>query len=58
MMQSRTPSHAILILFFFSRLSLLLAEDVAVTSVQDGHGRAAEELSAGGTKLDLEGAKG
>jgi hypothetical protein len=29
------------------------AEDVGVTSVKDGHGRAPEELTTGGTKLDL-----
>ncbi|KAL2292140.1 hypothetical protein FJTKL_10784 [Diaporthe vaccinii] len=31
----------------------LLAEDVGVTSVEDGHGGASEELSAGSTQLDL-----
>ena len=34
-------------------LSLLVVEDVAVTSVQDGHGGAAEELAAGGAELNL-----
>lgn len=34
-------------------LGSLLAEDVGVTSVEDGHGGAAEELSAGSTQLDL-----
>lgn len=28
-------------------------QDVGVTGVQDGHGGATEELTAGGTKLDL-----
>lgn len=28
-------------------------EDVRVTSVEDGHGGATEELTAGGTELDL-----
>lgn len=36
-----------------SSLSLLVAEDVGVTGIQDGHGAAAEELTAGGTELDL-----
>lgn len=37
----------------------LLAEDVGVTSVKDGHGGATEELTAGGTELNLyEGEKG
>jgi len=36
-------------------LSLLVAEDVGVTSVKDGHGGAAEELSAGDTELNLQG---
>lgn len=31
----------------------LLAEDVGVTSVKDGHGGATEELTAGGTELNL-----
>lgn len=31
----------------------LLAQDIGVTSVEDGHGGAAEELTAGGTKLNL-----
>ncbi len=35
-------------------LSLLVVEDVAVTSVQDGHGGAAEELAAGGAELNLQ----
>jgi hypothetical protein len=34
-------------------LSLLVAEDVGVTSVEDSHGGASEELTAGGTELDL-----
>lgn len=36
-------------------LGSLLAEDVGVTSVEDGHGGASEELSAGSTQLDLSG---
>ncbi len=35
------------------RLSNLVAEDVGVTSVEDGKGRAAEELTASGTELNL-----
>lgn len=35
------------------RLSLLVAQDVAVTSIQDGHGRAAEELTACHAKIYL-----
>jgi hypothetical protein len=34
-------------------LSLLVAEDVGVTSVENGHGGASEELTAGGTELDV-----
>ncbi len=34
-------------------LSLLVVEDITVTSVQDGHGGAAEELAASGAKLNL-----
>jgi len=37
----------------FLRLSLLVGKDIRVTSIEDGHGGAAEELAAGGTKLDL-----
>jgi hypothetical protein len=33
----------------------LAAKDVGVTGIEDGHGRAAEELSAGGTQLNLYG---
>jgi hypothetical protein len=29
------------------------SEDVGVTGIQDGHSRATEELTAGGTQLDL-----
>lgn len=29
------------------------SEDVRVTGVEDGHGGATEELTAGGTELDL-----
>ena len=34
-------------------LSLLVVEDITVTSVQDGHGGAAEELAASGAELNL-----
>ena len=30
------------------------AQDVGVTGIEDGHGRAAEELTAGGAKLNLQ----
>jgi hypothetical protein len=41
--------------FLSSRLglSLLVAQDIGVTSVDDGHGRAAEELSACSAQFDL-----
>lgn len=32
---------------------LLVGQDVRVTGIQDGHGRAAEELSAGSAELNL-----
>jgi hypothetical protein len=41
-----------------NQLLSLLAEDVRVTSVEDGHGGASEKLSASSTELDLSGAKG
>jgi hypothetical protein len=31
----------------------LTGEDVGVTSIKDGHGGATEELTAGGTELNL-----
>lgn len=34
-------------------LHLLVAEDIRVTSIEDGQGGAAEELSAGGAELNL-----
>lgn len=34
-------------------LNLFAAEDVGVTGVKDGHGGATEELTAGGTELNL-----
>lgn len=37
----------------FEAIHLLAAEDVGVTSIQDGHGAAAEELTASGTELNL-----
>jgi hypothetical protein len=39
----------------FEAIHLLAAEDVGVTSIQDGHGAAAEELTASGTELNLYG---
>ena len=35
------------------RLGLLLAQDIRVTGIENGHGGAAEQLSAGGTQLNL-----
>lgn len=34
-------------------LSLLVAEDIGVTSIDDGHGGASEQFTAGSTQLDL-----
>lgn len=34
-------------------IRLLLAENVGVTGIQDGHDGAAEELTAGGAKFNL-----
>lgn len=34
-------------------LGLLVAEDIGVTSVEDGQGAAAEQLTTGSTELDL-----
>jgi hypothetical protein len=45
-----TPKNAVLLGW---HLGLLVAEDIRVTSVDDGQGRAAEELTAGGTELNL-----
>lgn len=39
--------------FLGGHLSLLVAEDIGVTGIEDSHGRAAEELTAGGTELNL-----
>lgn len=36
-----------------ANLCLLVAEDVGVTSVQNGHGGAAEELATGSAQLNL-----
>lgn len=36
-----------------SNLRLLVGKDIGVTGIQDGHGAAAEELTASGTELDL-----
>lgn len=50
----RTPLNAI----FSSprhRLSGLVGKDIGVTSVEDGHGTAAEELTAGSAELNLQG---
>lgn len=45
------------LLFWFGivadRLSSLVAKDIGVTSVEDGHGGAAEELTAGSAELNL-----
>ncbi|KAI9167749.1 60S ribosomal protein L10-A [Paramyrothecium foliicola] len=38
----------------FGCLGLLVAQDIGVTGIEDGHGGAAEELSAGGAQLNLE----
>jgi hypothetical protein len=35
----------------------LTAEDVGVTGIEDSHGRAAEELTAGSAELNLYGGK-
>lgn len=42
-------------LFHISKTTHLLGagEDVRVTGIEDGHGGATEQLTAGGTKLDL-----
>lgn len=40
-------------LFFFARLRLLVAEDVRVTGVEDGHGGSPEGLTTGGTEINL-----
>jgi hypothetical protein len=41
-----------------SNLRLLIGQDIGVTSIQDGHGRASEEFTAGSAKLDLDGSNG
>jgi hypothetical protein len=38
-------------------LGLLVAKDVGVTGIDDGHGGAPEELTASGAKLELERSK-
>jgi hypothetical protein len=53
-----TVTLAILIKKSSNTLLSLLAEDVGVTSVEDGHGGASEEFSAGSTQLDLSEGKG
>jgi len=35
------------------RLGLLVAKDVGVTGINDGHGGAPEQLTAGGAELQL-----
>jgi hypothetical protein len=50
---NRFTPNAVLNALDVGRLSLLVAEDIRVTSIQDGEGGASEELSAGGAQLDL-----
>lgn len=52
MPESVTQDVDITRLGFFLHL-LDTGQNVGVTSVQDGHGRAAEELTAGSTELNL-----
>lgn len=42
-----------MLLLLGRHLSLLVAEDIRVTGIDDGQGGAAEELTAGGTELNL-----
>jgi hypothetical protein len=42
---------------YFFVLLRLVRQDIAVTSIQNGHGAAAEQLTAGGAEFDLQ-AKG
>lgn len=48
----RTPRNAELPC---GNLSLLVAQDVGVTGIEDGHGGATEELTASGAQLNLQG---
>lgn len=41
-------------LLVFARLGLLVGEDIGVTGIKDGHGAAAEQLTAGSAQLNLE----
>jgi len=58
---AETPSLNHIVMFVSQRkseganLGLLVGKDIGVTSVEDGHGAATEELTAGGTELDLYG---
>jgi len=45
--------HLRLFVFGIDRLSLLVGQDVGVTGIEDSHGAAAEELTAGSAELDL-----
>lgn len=50
---NRFTPNAVLNALDFGYLSLLVAEDIRVTSIQDGKGGAAEELSAGSAELNV-----
>lgn len=50
---NRFTPNAVLNALNLGYLSLLVAEDIRVTSIQDGEGGAAEELSAGSAELNL-----
>lgn len=41
----------------FGRLSLLVSQDIRVTGVEDGEGRASVELADSGAELNLKGEK-
>jgi hypothetical protein len=52
--QTRTPCKCQLVIPALPLdLSLLVVEDITVTSIQNGHGGAAEELAASGAELNL-----
>lgn len=42
------------VFFCFDRLSLLVGQDVGITGIENSHGSAAEELTAGSAEFDLE----
>lgn len=50
---NRFTPNAVLNALNLGYLSLLVAEDIRVTSIQDGKGGASEELSAGSAELNL-----